>query len=341
MGALGGLAVGCAGALAGAAAGAGAAGAAARWGAGSGGRRAAGRVGAVGAGAVLGAALGIVLPEGFEALALSAESLPHWAPGLLLCLGFLLMMLLEAVGPEEGGCSGPEPRSPRRASPSRPYWGRPAQASRRASQPAENALRQVGAGAGGGAADFSDPADVGSLEDIQVLSESGRKRAHADGAASSAPGRVLTGLLVHSLADGLAMGAAAASDNDKVNFSVTLAILLHKAPAAFGLTTYLLNSRWSRAKVVQGAAAFCLASPVGAVLTYLVFRNVPSLASVNGVASALVFSAGTLLHSACMHMIPESLGKRHPNGREQRLGALGFFLMGMAIPLLADMVHGE
>ena len=193
-----------------------------------------------------------------------------------------------------------------------------------------------GAGGGGGARD----SELGSLDNIQ-LAGGGRARAHSDGATSSAPGRALTGLLVHSLADGLAMGAAAASDNDKVNFSITLAILLHKAPAAFGLTTYLLNSRWSRAKVVQGATAFALASPVGAILTYLVFSNVPSLASVNGVASALVFSAGTLLHSACMHMIPESLGKRHHDGKERDLKFLGFFVIGMGIPLLADMVHGE
>ncbi len=336
MGGLVGLAIGCAGALAGAGAGAGAAGAAARWGGAAGGRRAAGRVAAVsavGSGAVLGAALGIVLPEGFEALALSPDSLPHWVPGLLLCLGFLLMMLLEAAGPEEGGCSGPELRGPRLGSPPRPYWGRPAQTSRRASPPAEDALWQVGGVAGGAGGGDS---ELGSLDSLQ-LAGGGRMRAHSDGAAS-APGRALTGLLVHSLADGLAMGAAAVSDNDKVNFSITFAILLHKAPAAFGLTTYLLNSRWSRAKVVQGATAFALASPVGAVLTYLVFSNVPSLASVNGVASALVFSAGTLLHSACMHMIPESLGKRHHDGRRLRL--LGFFVIGMAIPLLADMVHG-
>ena len=43
------------------------------------------------------------------------------------------------------------------------------------------------------------------------------------------------------LADGIAMGAAAVSSKPEVEIIVFVAIMLHKAPAAFGLTTFLLQ----------------------------------------------------------------------------------------------------
>ena len=42
------------------------------------------------------------------------------------------------------------------------------------------------------------------------------------------------------------MGAAAVSSKPEVELIVFLAIMLHKAPAAFGLTTFLLQQASSR-----------------------------------------------------------------------------------------------
>lgn len=49
------------------------------------------------------------------------------------------------------------------------------------------------------------------------------------------------GLVVHAAADGVALGAAATTSHADVEIIVFLAIMLHKAPAAFGLVTYLLH----------------------------------------------------------------------------------------------------
>ena len=43
------------------------------------------------------------------------------------------------------------------------------------------------------------------------------------------------------VADGIALGAAASASKTDVEFVIFLAIMLHKAPAAFGLTSFLLH----------------------------------------------------------------------------------------------------
>lgn len=51
----------------------------------------------------------------------------------------------------------------------------------------------------------------------------------------------MIGLVVHAAADGIALGAAATTSHADVEIIVFLAIMLHKAPAAFGLVTFLMH----------------------------------------------------------------------------------------------------
>ena len=52
--------------------------------------------------------------------------------------------------------------------------------------------------------------------------------------------------MVVSTADGIALGAAATTSHADVELIVFLAIMLHKAPAAFGLVTFLLHAGLER-----------------------------------------------------------------------------------------------
>lgn len=58
------------------------------------------------------------------------------------------------------------------------------------------------------------------------------------------------GLVVHAAADGVALGAAATTSHHDVEIIVFLAIMLHKAPAAFGLVSFLLHEGIERSVVV-------------------------------------------------------------------------------------------
>jgi len=55
------------------------------------------------------------------------------------------------------------------------------------------------------------------------------------------------GLLLHALVDGIAVGASVSSSNE-TGLIVFVAIMLHKGPAAFGLTSFLKHIKISESK---------------------------------------------------------------------------------------------
>lgn len=72
-----------------------------------------------------------------------------------------------------------------------------------------------------------------------------------------------------SEADGIALGAAATTSHTDVEMIVFLAIMLHKAPASFGLVTFLMHEGLERHRIKKHLLFFALAAPVGALVTYL------------------------------------------------------------------------
>ncbi|CAJ2505980.1 Uu.00g001100.m01.CDS01 [Anthostomella pinea] len=108
-----------------------------------------------------------------------------------------------------------------------------------------------------------------------------------------------TGLVIHAAADGIAMGASSASSDTTLGFIVFIAIMVHKAPAAFGLTSILLKQGLSKRAARGHLIVFSLASPFGAWLTFILvsFLGGRGDGSLNQwwVGMLLLFSAGTFL----------------------------------------------
>merc|ERR1739838_1261068 len=77
------------------------------------------------------------------------------------------------------------------------------------------------------------------------------------------------GLVVHAMADGVALGAAMSTERSDLQVIVFLAIMLHKAPAAFGLSSYLLHEGLEPRKAKKHLLAFALAAPCLAIITFL------------------------------------------------------------------------
>ena len=77
------------------------------------------------------------------------------------------------------------------------------------------------------------------------------------------------GLVIHAAADGIAMGASSTTSDMKLGLVIFLAIMIHKAPAAFGLTSVLLKQGLSKRAARGHLIVFSLAAPVGAVTTWL------------------------------------------------------------------------
>ena len=110
--------------------------------------------------------------------------------------------------------------------------------------------------------------------------------------------------------------------------------MLHKAPASFGLVTYLLHEGLDKPRIKRHLLVFSLAAPVLAILTYLLLtlhgqvllsastslRRRPwkfmllltsllsskgNLDTLSGTGTAMLFSAGTFLYVATVHVLPE------------------------------------
>jgi zinc transporter 9 len=64
------------------------------------------------------------------------------------------------------------------------------------------------------------------------------------------------GLVVHAAADGVAMGAAFVAEQSQLELVLFFAILLHKAPTAFGLVSFLLQRGLSKRRILNHLCIF-------------------------------------------------------------------------------------
>ncbi|XP_072533600.1 zinc transporter ZIP9 [Salminus brasiliensis] len=115
------------------------------------------------------------------------------------------------------------------------------------------------------------------------------------------------GLLIHAAADGVALGAAVASSQASVQVIVFFAVILHKAPAAFGLVSFLMHAGLEKSTIQKHLLAFSAAAPLLAVSTYFILSvtggSTQHRLSATGIG--MLVSAGTFLYVATVHVLPE------------------------------------
>jgi zinc and cadmium transporter len=132
----------------------------------------------------------------------------------------------------------------------------------------------------------------------------------------------------HTVVDGFALGAA--SVQPELGALVFLAILAHKVPNSFSLSTILISEGYSRAKAVWMNAAFALMVPVGAGL-YVVLRELVHAERFTSLALAV--SAGTFLHLSLSDILPDLHRRGASKWRLSAALVAGIALMG-ALTLL-------
>ncbi|KAI4256124.1 MAG: hypothetical protein LQ352_002231 [Teloschistes flavicans] len=139
------------------------------------------------------------------------------------------------------------------------------------------------------------------------------------------------GLVIHAAADGIALGASHSSGSSTgLGFIIFLAIMIHKAPAAFGLTSVLLKQGLGKRSARAHLVVFSLAAPAGAVGTWLIVRMLGGGGGGGGVGEEmstrwwtgvlLLFSGGTFLYVA-MHTMQEN--DVSGVGPEEAMGGFG------------------
>ena len=173
----------------------------------------------------------------------------------------------------------------------------------------------------------------------------GHMHHHAGTGESSAGGQnrnkitATLGLVVHAAADGIALGAAASTSQTHVEMIVFIAIMLHKAPAAFGLVSFLLHEGFDRTRIRRHLSVFAFSAPVLAIVTYVVLNQSGKdmLVNNNGTGIAMLFSGGTFLYVATVHILPKLA---HVSVSEQLNGSSDVAFVGFTKVELTLMVSG-
>ena len=138
------------------------------------------------------------------------------------------------------------------------------------------------------------------------------------------PWLLVLGLSLHSAADGLAIGAAAAGTSEAVTALVAMAVLIHKVPAAFSLGVFSMHEREDRNDSIKDVVLFSLATPVMIMISFYALEGLDG----HLIALAMLFAAGTFLYVATVDTLPDIHNPE--TGRE----ALKNVLIGVVVMVL-------
>ena len=147
---------------------------------------------------------------------------------------------------------------------------------------------------------------------------------------------IALGLALHTLVDGVALGAVMQGGSVEaglIGIGVFLAILLHKPLDAMSITTIMRAGGWSRGARATTNLLFALMCPLGALLFYF---GVDLLADSQNhvVAAALAFSAGAFICIALSDLLPEVHFHSHDRGKLTLA-----FLLGIALAYAIGIVE--
>ncbi|KAJ9091187.1 hypothetical protein QFC20_007697 [Naganishia adeliensis] len=170
------------------------------------------------------------------------------------------------------------------------------------------------------------------------------------------------GLVIHAMADGVALGASSLSGSGGLGLVVFLAVIVHKGPTAMGLTTTLLSLGLTKPQIRTRLLLFSISAPLGAMITYMIVKaagggqvevpddQVDPIGWWTGIV--LLFSGGSFLYVATVisplsdsdaHGTHQHAHQgKHDEADGQALGQktrLALLLAGMIGPLMLSMVQ--
>jgi len=163
---------------------------------------------------------------------------------------------------------------------------------------------------------------------------------------------VTLGLSLHTVIDGLALGAAvsveALSGNNSggvswFGFGIFLAILLHKPLDSMSIVTLMENGGWSRTARNITNLLFAIMCPLGALLFFLGIQNATTVHSYF-LGVVLAFAAGAFICIALSDLLPEVHFHSHDRGKLSLVFVLGLafaYGMGQLEPSAAHSGYGE
>ncbi|KAI0081606.1 ZIP-like iron-zinc transporter [Panus rudis PR-1116 ss-1] len=279
-----------------------------------------------GTGLLLGTALGVIVPEGVETIVLSDPDSPFRFPtrtiALSLLSGFKFMLIVERIihrrtSHHHVALPSQETHPPEHVNGHVEFDVELGELERTEGLPAE-------------------PDHANAPPYLPPMSPS--VRSTTEGKVKAYP--VTLGLMIHALADGLALGSSALSNGSAIpsglSIVIFLALIVHKAPVALALSTSLLSTSLSRAECRKHIAVFSASTPLGAIISYaiLTLLDFGRYETLPGIA--LLFSGGTFLYVATV-LQPGRTTADELNNRTRLI----LTIVGMIIPTLITSIFGD
>ncbi len=134
------------------------------------------------------------------------------------------------------------------------------------------------------------------------------------------------GLFFHSLIDGVAIAAGFELSNE-LGIITTIAVIAHELPEGVASMAVLMHNKIKKGLTLFYAYSIALATPIGAILTLLFFKNINE--NVLGVLLAL--AAGSFIYVGASDLVPET------HEEYDKKNAL-FFILGIIFVVLISQL---
>ena len=134
------------------------------------------------------------------------------------------------------------------------------------------------------------------------------------------------GMALHSAIDGMIIGTGFEASHD-LGLLASLGVIAHEVPEGIAMLAILLHYGWPRRRAIQLTSFVALATPLAAVFSYALVRNLdPQL-----LGAVLAMAGGSFVYIAASDLIPESHRSRGlPASLALIAGILTAVLAGLA-----------
>lgn len=134
------------------------------------------------------------------------------------------------------------------------------------------------------------------------------------------------GLLLHSLIDGIVIGAGF-EVSTTLGLLSTLAVLLHELPEGISTMSVMLYGGYTTKEATLKSSWVAIATPIGAIATYFLVRNIGE----QFLGVLLAIAAGSFLYVAASDLIPEI-------HKKSKWGNILLTLIGVLVPVVIEML---
>ena len=152
--------------------------------------------------------------------------------------------------------------------------------------------------------------------------------AHGQGPPRSIGPLVITGLALHSIVDGVSVGAGLSAGTYLGSITVLL-VVVHKMPVGMAAMSALYHSGVTGGRAVWVSTLLSLVTPVTVVVSYFVLRGI----SPAGLAVLLALAGGSFLYIGAADLLPEGQARGRPANTLMFLGGtLIMVLVKLLVP---------